>query len=163
MPNTAQPAGVSRTALGDERPPQSYAIVPKGRQEPVLFKTLRLMPDRAGVADGWQTSVTGQQVFGSHKLAVEAGIATLPPGWQEAAEEAARQPEVTQPVNTAKDPNWRETVSRPEHTQTPDGKCGRETKAHTPCKSPAGTNTDHLGVGACANHEGQPLLEVANA
>lgn len=39
--------------------------------------------------------------------------------------------------------------------QGKDGpKCGRVTKAGTPCKNPAGTRTDHLGYGRCANHGG---------
>lgn len=132
MPNTAQPAGISRHAIGEERPPQSYAITPEGRDE-VLFKTYRLED-----GSGWSTSVTGEKSWTSHKLSVEAGIATLPEGWR--------------------DGEGAEVL-----VQTPDGKCGRATGAGTPCKSQAGSGTDHLGAGACSRHEGQPLLEGASA
>lgn len=36
------------------------------------------------------------------------------------------------------------------------GACGRKTSRGKPCTRGAGTGTDHLGEGACYQHEGQP-------
>lgn len=38
--------------------------------------------------------------------------------------------------------------------EPPDGKCGAKTRKGTPCKRKAGANTNHPGIGRCANHLG---------
>src|SRR5690606_6876274 len=42
---------------------------------------------------------------------------------------------------------------------TPHERCGRKTRAGTPCSHVAGWGTDHVGVGACKLHGGKSLVK----
>lgn len=44
-----------------------------------------------------------------------------------------------------------------------DGKCGAKGRNGTPCKRPAGTGTDHVGIGYCKHHGGSTPTHIKAA